>query len=187
MDDYKEIWKDIQGYEGLYQVSNFGRVRSVDRYITYPEGYRRYFKARIRKQKELETGYLQVGLWRKSKVRYKFVHRLVAQAFIPNPDNLPEVNHKDENIKNNYVLNLEWCTSKYNANYGTRNQRVTEQIKNGKCSKPIKQLEIDGTLVKIWPSISEAGRNSFDLRSIERCLSGEYKQHHGYRWQYLDK
>ena len=127
----KEIWKDIKGYEGLYQVSNFGRVKSLTKYHKTKKGY--FSKERILKLIRNERGYLLVGLcknWKKQKV---FVHRLVAETFIPNPNNLPQVNHINEFEKdNNSIDNLEWCTCKYNCNYGTRNKRIKEKITNVK-------------------------------------------------------
>lgn len=117
-----EEWKAIPGYEGLYEVSNKGNVRNV----------RRNTLLRLSKNND---GYIQVHLY-KNGIRNKFqVHRLVAQAFLPNIDNLPQVNHKDENKTNNNVTNLEWCTAKYNTNFGTRNIRRRETaIKNGSWS-----------------------------------------------------
>ena len=100
----EEIWKDIVGYEGLYQVSNFGRVKNVNKNI-------------IKKPTELSKGYLRIGLNKHGKAKKIYSHRLVAQAFIPNPNNLPCVNHKDCNPKNNCVDNLEWCTHKENNSY----------------------------------------------------------------------
>lgn len=124
----EEIWKDIIGYEGLYQVSSLGRVRSLDRYDS-----RNHFRnGRMLKLSYNTVGYLSVGLHSNGKAKMYMVHRMVAQAFIPNPNNLPIINHKDENPSNNSVENLEWCTAKYNSNYGTRNDRIrTTSIKNG--------------------------------------------------------
>ena len=123
----EEIWRPVVGYEGLYEVSNTGRVRSLDRYVR-----RNYFKkGRILKLND-RRGYLFVELCLNNKTKNFSVHRLVAQAFIPNPDNLPQVNHIDEDKLNNRVENLEWCDSKYNSNYGTRKDRARNTaIKNG--------------------------------------------------------
>ena len=117
-----EYWKEIPGYEGLYEVSNKGNVRNV----------RRNTLLRLPKTNK---GYIQVG-WCKNGIRNGLkVHRIVAQAFLPNPDNLPQVNHKDEDKTNNNVDNLEWCDTKYNNNYGSRNIRIRDTlIKNGPCS-----------------------------------------------------
>ena len=112
-----EIWKNIEGYEGKYQVSNLGRVKSMigQEKVLHPKKHR--------------NGHLQIGLHKDKKRKTMYIHRLVAQAFIPKPDNLPCVNHKDENPNNNNVDNLEWCTQKYNCNYGTRVDRIMETKK----------------------------------------------------------
>ena len=123
-----EEWRPIEGYEGLYEVSSYGRVRSVDRYVRCSYGSYRLHKGKVLSPGIRPDGYLVVSL------KYKMfrVHRLVAQAFIPNPDNLPQINHKDEDKSNNRVENLEWCTAKYNNNYGTARIRAKETaIKNG--------------------------------------------------------
>lgn len=122
-----EEWKDIKGYEGLYQVSNLGRVRSLSRYVKHRTIY--ILKGKLLKQRTRGKGYLAVTLCKNSKLKHYYVHRLVAEAFIPNPNNLPQVNHKDENKSNNCVDNLEWCDDKYNTNYGTRNERHSMAIK----------------------------------------------------------
>lgn len=117
----EEIWKDIKGYEGKYQVSNYGSVKTLN--------YRRTGTARLLIPKN-DKGYLAVGLYKNGKRKMFLIHRLVAEAFIPNPENLPQVNHIDEDKTNNYVENLEWCTQSYNNNYGTRLKRVSESLKN---------------------------------------------------------
>ena len=121
----KEIWKDIPNYEGLYQVSNIGNVRTLDKYVnsSIKNNDKVKRKSQILKQYN-KRGYLQVTLTVNNKRHYFGVHRLVAQAFIPNPNNFPQVNHKDENPLNNNVKNLEWCTAKYNCNYGSRNSKI---------------------------------------------------------------
>ena len=129
----EEIWKPVKGFEGYYEVSNLGRVRSVDRLVKYSNGQIHLHKGRILSPGLVhKLGYLQVALCNNGKIKHKMVYRLVAEAFIPNPDNLPQVNHKDENAFNNCVENLEWCTIEYNINYGTRTQKAIESnIKNG--------------------------------------------------------
>ena len=127
-----EEWRPVVGYEGLYEVSNTGQVRSLDRYIKNGHSSYRLHKGKVISLLKGEYGYIQVNLYYNGKNYKKYVHRLVAQAFIPNPDNLPQINHKDEDKTNNRVDNLEWCTAKYNINYGTRKDKVRETaIKNG--------------------------------------------------------
>ena len=130
----EEIWKPIKGFDGLYEVSNYGRVRSLDRWIRYSDGRLRLHPGsmtNLHKNKK-RNGYVQVSLYKENFRYEKKVHRLVAEAFIPNPFNLPQVNHKDENTSNNVVWNLEWCDSKYNNSYGTKRARMSDRRKNTK-------------------------------------------------------
>lgn len=120
----KEIWRPIKGYENLYEISNHGRIKGVDRYVKGRYGNLRFQKGHIRKATYNNRGYQAIPLCKDGKYKTFLVHRLVAETFIPNPDNLPEVNHKDENKENNYVDNLEWCTRKYNMNYGITQYRI---------------------------------------------------------------
>lgn len=185
-----EIWKDIKDLDG-YQVSNFGRVRSLN--------YRNTGKVKVLQPVKDKKGYLRVSLYKNGiKKTYK-VHRLVAQAFLPNTENKPEVNHKidtDEGKQLNIVFfnedgsineektTIEWCDRKYNINYGTRNERIAEKLTNGKLSKTVLQLTKIGELVCEWPSTNEAGRNWFDQGAIAACCRGERKSHKGFRWEY---
>ena len=128
----EEIWTDVKGYEGLYQVSTLGQVRSLDRIYEYQssagKNYTRLIKGQILKQ-SYYLKYMGVGLSVKGVTKNCLVHRLVAEAFIPNPNNLPQVNHKDEDPSNNCVDNLEWCSASYNVNYGARNDLVSTALK----------------------------------------------------------
>ena len=127
-----EEWRPIEGYEGLYEVSNTGRVRSVDRYVKYSNGQIHLHKGKVLSPVKSNLGYLLVSLCCNGKYKSISVHRLIAQAFIENPDNLPEINHKDEDKTNNSVDNLEWCDRSYNNNYGTRKDKERDtKIKNG--------------------------------------------------------
>ena len=178
-----ELWKDVKDYEGLYQVSTLGRVRSLDKYIdvkirNVDKVLRR---GRILKPAYDKKGYLRVFLCKNGKRTCFLVHRLVAEAFISNPLNLPVINHKDEVKDNNYPYNLEWCTVKYNSNYGTTIKRSVE-----KRSKKVYQYDLEGNLIKEWVSAAEAGRNGFDKASISSCCSGKYKTHKGYIWSYKE-
>lgn len=178
----KEVktWKDIPGYEGLYRISTSGEIYSYPRKGNF--GRDHFLKFRVDK-----GGYLRVLLSKNSKSKEMLVHRLVAKAFLPNPHNLPEVNHKDENTKNNNVSNLEWCTSKYNSNYGTRNKRMAKSLTNGPCSKRVAQYTLDGKFIKLWPSTMECNRNGYDFRNVSACCRGERTKAYGYRWFYLSK
>lgn len=120
----KEMWRPIKGYEGLYEISNQGRVKSLTRYCM-SFGYRKtLLKEKIMKPSRSPSGYFQVGLSKNGKRRHFFIHRLVATTFISNPNNYLCINHKDEVKTNNCVNNLEWCTTKYNNNYGTARKRA---------------------------------------------------------------
>ena len=124
----EEIWRPIEGYEGLYEISSYGRVRSMDRY----DGRNHFIKGKLLKNKDNGNGYLICSLSKNGIVKNKYIHRLVVEAFIERPDGLYEVNHKDENKKNNSVDNLEWCDKKYNNTYGTRIEReIKTKIKKG--------------------------------------------------------
>lgn len=173
--DRIEIWKDYKDYEGLYQASNLGRMRSLDRWVKSKSGSVRLCKGKILKLCTDKYGYLKVGLWKNGKQKYFLTHRLVAEAFIPNPYNLPCINHKDECKTNNNVNNLEWCNSKYNNAYGTRTER---------CCKPVLQYTIDGKFVREWKSTAECGRNGFIQSSISACCRGKLKTYKGFIWKY---
>ena len=169
--DEKEIWLPVVGYEGLYEVSNLGNVKSL-----------KFGKTRVLKPVFTSVGYLQVGLWKNRKRQMKQVHRLVAEAFIPNQKALPQVNHKDECKTNNAVSNLEWCTCKYNINHGTRNARVAAAK-----SKPVQQLSFDGSLITTWPSTHEAWRQTgVKQGNICSCCNGKLHSTGGYKWQYAN-
>lgn len=183
----EEIWKDIEGYEGYYQVSNFGRVKCLDTIVKCKSGFVRLKKTKIMKPHITKKGYLQNPLTNESKQKWFLTHRLVAEAFIPNPHNFPCVNHKDEDKTNNNVDNLEWCDHKYNDNYGTRNKRLKEKIKNvPKKSKPVLQYDLEGNFIKEWKNVSECGRNGYYQNSISLCCNGKQKTHRGYKWRYKE-
>ena len=176
-----EIWKDIDGYEGLYQISNEGRVKSLK--------YNHTNEEKFLKAKRNRNGYLLVGLCKDGKPKKKLVHRLVAEAFIENPNGLPQVNHKDENKMNNCVENLEWCDASYNTNYGTRNERSAKARTNGKRSKQVCQYDLNWNLIRIWPSTKECGRNGYDQSAVCHCCNNKFKRegnnkYKGYRWRY---
>lgn len=189
-----EIWKPIIGYEGLYEVSSMGRVRSLDRRISYisrtQEG-KEYttthtYKGKLMKQHNNHFGYKVIALCMDGKYRTYMVHRLVAEAFIPNPNNYPVVNHKDENKQNNCVENLEWCTQQYNINYGSGNIRridTRNQNKSYHYQREVGQYTLDGVLIKKYPSASDTG---YCRESIRDCCNGRQKTAYGYKWGYLN-
>ena len=153
----------------MYEVSDQGRVRSL-----------KFGKERILKPIRNLKGYLQVKLRKNGENKMCCIHRLVAQTFIPNPDNLPEVNHKDENKENNSVQNLEWCDRKSNCNYGTRNKRISE-----KKSKPVLQFTKDGEFVKEWKSATDVERNlNYSNSKISECCTGKLKSAYNFIWKF---
>lgn len=170
-----EEWKPIYGYDGMYEVSNYGRVKS----------YKYNSDGRILKSGNNRLGYYYVVLCKEGKEKTCSIHRLVAEAFIPNPNNFSCINHKDENKGNNCVQNLEWCTHSYNNSYGTKLQRVAEKI-----SKPVVQLDKEGNLVAEYKSILEASRLT-GVASISICYCCKHKQGHysagGFIFLYKDE
>ena len=167
-----EIWKDIDGYEGLYQVSNLGNVKSLN--------YNRTGKERILKPGTNGSGYLHVILCKNGKIRLFKVHRLVAKAFLENPDHKSDVNHKDENKTNNCVENLEWMTRQENINFGTHNERMAKSL-----SKSVFQYSLDGKIIKEWPSTMQIERDlGFSPGNISQCCNEKYKTAYGYIWKF---
>ena len=173
-----EIWKDTKGYEGLYQVSNMGRVKSLERTVTRKNGRKQIIRERILKPTTATNGYLRVKLCNGSgKGKGFFVHRLVCEAFHENPKNKPCVNHIDENKVNNTASNLEWCTYSENNKHGTRTART--------C-KSVGQYTPNGELVKIWQSTHEVERQlGFANGKISEAARGKLKTAYGYVWKYV--
>lgn len=138
-----ETWKNVKGYEGMYQVSNLGRVKSLSRSIYDSRGYTVYRKGKIKKPSFDKNGYPQIGLCKNGTVVTRKIHRLVAEAFIPNPENKPEINHKDEDKANNCVDNLEWMTEKENVNYGygAKRRAKSNQLLAKQQAKPVQCIE----------------------------------------------
>ncbi len=167
----EEIWKDIEGWEGKYQVSNLGRVKNIDY-----RGKEKNMKCNI------INGYLRVHLSdRKTKRDEKLlVHRLVAIAFVPNPNNYPIVNHKDETPLNCVCTNLEWCDYIYNANYGTAIQRKADKL-----SKQVNQYTLDGKYIGTFKSTKEVEKQLHIFStSVAACCRGEQKSTGGFKWRY---
>lgn len=157
--------KDIKNYEGLYAITEDGRVWSYrsNKFMTPAQN----------------NGYLYVNLLKDGKLKKGYIHRLVATAFIDNPDNLPEVNHKNEDKTKNEVSNLEWCTKQYNNTYGTRNERISQKL-----SKPVHCIELD----QVFKSVTEAAQQlNIHSPGIFRALAGRTKKAYGYHWRYVNE
>ena len=161
-----EVWKDVVGFEGYYKVSNKGNVRSVVR----KDSIGRKRGGRKRKHFCREGGYPEINLYKDGLRKQKLIHRLVAEAFIPNPKSFLEVNHRDENKKNNCVENLEWCDARYNNNYGTRIERV---------SKKVRAINIKTGEVITFNSAQEAGRKGYSNGGVSAACRGVYKSPNG--------
>ncbi|MFT8916526.1 MAG: NUMOD4 domain-containing protein [Oenococcus sp.] len=166
----EEIWRDIKGYEGLYQVSNWGRVRSFHR--KHPL---------IMKPSPSAKKYLLINLHKKGVSKYFQVHRLVAQVFVPNPDSKPIVNHIDENIYNNKFSNLNWVTNIENVRWGTGIKRRSKS-----CQKPVKQIDKNNHLIQIYPSIRQAMKSTgINECHISTVAKNRRRFAGGYRWEYM--
>lgn len=194
-----EIWKPVVGYEGFYEVSNLGNVRSVNRIAK--RNYRGdYFRKSQPIIQSSIDGYKCVILSKFAERHTLKVHRLVAMAFIPNPNNYPCINHKDEVRDNNFVFvnqdgsvdadksNLEWCTPKYNNNYGSYRRKMSEiKTNDPSVSKKVAQITKNGDIINIFPSTSEAGRIlGINNRNIASVCRGERNIAGGYKWKFIE-
>jgi len=198
----EEIWRDIEGYEGLYQVSNLGRVKSIGRYIKHWRGGLLFREGTIMTPRLNRYGYLQLSLSKEGKCKTFTIHQLVARTFLQNPNNYTCVNHKDEVKTNNFVYvnengsvnleksNLEWCEADYNCNYGTRNARIKQsQLNNPKKSKCIIQYSLSGEFISEYKSIHDAHRKTgIDRKSISNVCNHfhHYNSAGGYLWEYKE-
>ena len=172
-----EEWRDVVGYEGLYQVSDQGRVKSLER----KNSSGGTIKERILKPRINRDGYLRLNLYAGGKQKTLAVHRLVCQAFHENTSTKPQINHINEIKTDNRACNLEWCTRIENCNHGSRNERIAKSR-----AKPIGQYKLDGQLIKVWQSANEVQRRTgFNQGSIWGVANGRYKQAYGFIWKYV--
>lgn len=181
-----EEWRPIAGYEGLYEVSNLGQVRSVDRVLDIQRkdgiNYTRHWNSKIIKCYKDRYGYLIAPLKKDGIYHSALLHRIIATAFIPNPYNLPEVNHKDENKTNNDISNLEWCDHLYNTRYGTGQKRS-----GMKRSKPVEQMTLEGLHIRYHKSVKLASKSTgFDKNEISKACRGLRDTFNGYLWRFVN-
>ena len=182
----EEVWKDIEGYEGLYQISNLGNVKSLR--------YQGRDEAKVLTPKCNNMGRLWVELRKHGEARQYLIHRLVAFAFIPNPEDYPQINHIDENPKNNIVDNLEWCTGEYNiraylSNHPERKRKQWSDTPKYNChmGKKVHQLSKDGEFVRAWANpIEVVNANGWNEWSIIQCCKGARKTAYGYIWRFAN-
>lgn len=173
----EEIWRDIAGFEGIYQVSNLGRIKSFQEWkrASCPKEF-------ILKSTLANNGYCQVTLYKDTKRKKYLVHRLVAEAFIPNPDGLPHINHKDENPENNNADNLEWCTPLYNNRYGTARYRA--MMTKG---RRVDQCLINGQWIATYINPTIASEiTGIKQKAIVTCASGHIQSGEGFIWKWAD-
>lgn len=169
----QEIWKDIPNYEGLYQISNYGRVKTLNPRYNKVE-------SNIKSVRKCHDGYYRLDLHKNGVKKTYYIHKLVALAFLPNPNNYTVVNHKDENKENNYVDNLEWCTIGYNNLYSVNSRK--------KSRRGIIQYDLFGNLIQKWQTISSASKTlNISRNSIFRCCNGTQNTAGNYIWKYADK
>ena len=174
------VWKDVSGFEGLYQVNNYGEVKSICRFEPNSGRAGMWYKERTLKQGKDRNGYLQVVLHKHGKPYTYKVHRLVAIEFLDNPENLPCINHKDENKQNNNIENLEWCDVKYNNNYNDRQIKISQKRK-----RSVIQTDLLGNFIARYDSIKSAAKAVNGCAGhIIYCCKGKWKRHKNYMWEY---
>lgn len=182
----QEVWKDVVGYEGLYKVSNLGNVLSIPRQGTHSK------KEYLLKKTKTKKGYLNVTLVKKCKYFRTGIHRLVAQAFISNPENKLQVNHIDGNKENNCINNLEWVTNEENMQHswkiGLRSIKKTyKHGKNNILSVKVNQYSLNGDFIKTWYCVMDIERElGFDNRNICACCRHKRNMAYGYIWRYYE-
>lgn len=175
----EEIWKDIKGYEGYYKISNFGRVKRMKRITKFNDGRLYKYNEKIVNINKGKIGYFVVDLYKNTKRMTFYIHRLVAEAFIPNPDNLPQVNHRDGNKLNNDIDNLEWVSAKQNCQHAYDNNLHTN-------NKKVLQYDLNGNLIKEWNSIQKA-QKCLNLNHIWDVCIGKRNKCGNYIWKYSNE
>ena len=178
-----EIWKDIKGYDGIYQISNMGRLRSLDRVVTTKAGWTQKHEGILIQTNSIQnSGYIAVPLHKNGKSVTHLLHRLVADAFAENPNNYECVNHKDQNKLNNRADNLEWCTAYYNCHYGDGAERSAETQR-----KEFYQIDMNGNVVKKWKGFNKIQRElGYQKKLIYLCCIGKRESYIGYKWAYAE-
>lgn len=191
----EEVWRDIKGYEEKYQISNLGRVKSLS--------FNKTGEKKLLKPHDNGNGYLTVCLWKDNRYKHKYIHRLVAEAFLPNPENKPCIDHINTNRDDNRIENLRWCTYSENLMNPITNKKSSEthreiyqgnnnpnygnRGKSNTLSIPILQLDLFGNIIKLWYGAKETEReNNFDASTITKCCKGKKLTHKGFRWVYLN-
>ena len=200
-----EIWKDIEGCEGLFQASNEGRIKRVETEIITKNGVKQTYKEKIYKPWIAPDGYSKICLPKRFH-KSILIHKLIAETWIPIPEELKkyigtqnlQINHKDENKQNNKIENLEWCTAEYNSNYGSRNKRMADKLKGRKPSektikasienksKKVYQYDIEHNFIAVYKSSVEAAKKVKGVfpANIYHCCNGKLKKTGGYIWSY---
>lgn len=184
----EEVWKPIKGYEGLYEVSNLGRVKSLPKVVDLRRAKQNRVEKFLRPIPD-GKGYLMVWLFKDQVKKMWKVHRLVADAFIPNPHNKPQVDHINADKTNNRLCNLRWCTEKENSNNPITAKRNGDSHRwtKSSCSVPIVQLSINGDLIKMWDCMSDVKRQlGFGHSHISQCCSGKRSSAYGFIWKYAN-
>lgn len=185
----EEIWKDIADTHGLYQVSNMGRIRAVPKRRLVRNGYTAYWPGQIIKPHLSNSGYFCVHFYVEDKTISRYIHRLVAKAFIPNPFNLPQINHKNEDKLDNRISNLEWCDCKYNNNYGTHTERSSWSTRQCKTIRHHVAMISDDVIISVFNSIQEASvATGIDDSAITKVCYGRPKFYTagGYVWRFIN-
>lgn len=193
-----EMWRDIEGYEGYYQVSDKGNIRSMDRYVKGKNNSRCFHKGADRKLQVSHKGYFNIILQKEGKKKQYQVHRLVAQAFIPNLENKPQVNHIDCNKQNNGVSNLEWATQQENMDHAKENNLFGETSKAQRKAfmenivkaqesrkKAVRQYDLNGVFIKEYHSIAKAAKKTgTNGAKISMCCRGQRNKTNNFNWEY---